>query len=230
MITSVFFDLGDTLIDRELVYKNRTDLNLRTFKEFEIEVSADKFNSALKATLEEGKKYDGKLKPLGIFSFLLCKNLGKEVSMHTATDIDKKFLEYSLKYTKLKESAEDILKYIKNKKILLILISNFDSYTGNRLIDDFGLRKYFDYILISEEFGAEKSTIAPFMFILKKFNLNPEKCIMVGDNETEDIIAAKELGIKTARIVQRKHGINSKADFVIERLDELIEIFKQNGV
>lgn len=226
MITSVFFDLGDTLIDRDLVYKNREDLNLRTFKEFGMEVSVDEFNSALKATLEEGKNYDGKLKPLGIFSFLLCKNLGKEVNMHTAAEIDKRFLEHSLKYTRLKEGTENILKYIKNKKYLLVLISNFDSYTGNRLVDDFDLRKYFDYILISEEFGAEKSTITPFKFIIKKFNLNPEKCIMIGDNETEDVIAAKGLGIKTARIVQKKDNVNSNADFIIERLDELREILK----
>ena len=47
---------------------------------------------------------------------------------------------------------------------------------------------------------------------------------MIGDEE-RDIIAGKEAGCKTIRVIN-KIGINSRADYIIKEIKEILNIIK----
>ena len=69
------------------------------------------------------------------------------------------------------------------------------------------------------------------------FNVKANECIYVGDNPNKDFIGAKELGMKTIRII-RKNGdhINTfldnahEADYIIKNLYELKELLIKENI
>jgi FMN phosphatase YigB (HAD superfamily) len=85
------------------------------------------------------------------------------------------------------------------------------------------LRKYFDVIVISEELGYEKSKLIPFIYALKKLRAKPTEVLMIGDDEYEDIIPAKKLGILTIKIVRNMQEKTS-ANWKIKKLNEIFQI------
>lgn len=75
--------------------------------------------------------------------------------------------------------------------------------------------------IISGEGKYKKSLKNQFPYILKTYNLNPDRCISIGDQENSDIIPAKKLGIKTILISKNK---SKYADFTISDIKEILEI------
>jgi putative hydrolase of the HAD superfamily len=85
---------------------------------------------------------------------------------------------------------------------------------------------YFEDVFVSEELGEEKSQ-SFFRKALKRIGCKPEEALMVGDREDADIVPAKAIGIKTARMLSGKFKSNpSVADFQINRISEIPTILK----
>ncbi len=76
------------------------------------------------------------------------------------------------------------------------LISNAaDEQNVQRLIDGFGLRGYFDPIIISAAVGVRKPNPRIFDFVLRPWGLPPEAVVMVGDTLGADILGAQLAGL-----------------------------------
>ena len=58
------------------------------------------------------------------------------------------------------------------------------------------LSKYIDFLVTSEEAGAEKPDKKIFNLALQKMKLSKSKVIMIGDNIKKDIKGAESIGIK----------------------------------
>lgn len=83
------------------------------------------------------------------------------------------------------------------------------------------LALFFEDVFVSEALGEDKSE-AFYRKILKALTARPEDCLMVGDNEERDIVPAKAIGMKTARMFSGKHAsMPTKADFSIKDVSEL---------
>ncbi len=200
MLRALFFDLGGTLVDisdwnsdeafaydLEVLHSLGTNLSLsQCRREFD------------KARLQLNALYKGSPKrhQTGLVFTTVCKNLGLSTDPKIAIETDYKVLNELLKKAKLAEGAIELLKWGKSKGMKLALITNGSIMRTNALIDRFGLRGYFDCVLISEEVGYEKSTGVPFKAALRKLGLFPEQVIMIGDNPEEDEAGAKKAGIK----------------------------------
>ncbi len=59
-----------------------------------------------------------------------------------------------------------------------------------------GISELFDFIVTSEEAGAEKPGKAIFQLALEKMRLSESEVVMIGDDDTKDIYGANTLGIK----------------------------------
>ncbi|CAG9761473.1 unnamed protein product [Ceutorhynchus assimilis] len=89
-----------------------------------------------------------------------------------------------------------ILSYIRNKKIPMGVISNFDPRLEAILINT-KLKHYFEFLLTSYENGFEKPDKRIFDLALEKSNLTnlkPEECLHIGDKPHLDYAAAKNAG------------------------------------
>lgn len=84
----------------------------------------------------------------------------------------------------------------------------------------------FDYVITFDETRAKKPSLKPFLYLLKKLNLRPEECLMVGDSLKRDIAPAKSLEFKTifAKYGEDKEKARVKPDYVINDIKELLKI------
>jgi len=89
-----------------------------------------------------------------------------------------------------------------------------------------GLDHYFDAVLTPHELKAFKPAPDFFFNALKKIEVEPERAIFIGDDYTNDIIAAKQIGLWTAWYNNRQQAIEDGGypyhDVEIAHLSELL--------
>jgi len=97
------------------------------------------------------------------------------------------------------------------------------------------LSHFFDVVVAYDDTIERKPHRAPFENALKKLNLKPEECIMVGDWIDGDINGAKKVGMKTcfARYGWQKalggDPDKSGADYVIDKFDDILNIIQKEN-
>ncbi len=99
--------------------------------------------------------------------------------------------------------VKEILSQLK-EKYQLILISNTDCFSINKVLDKFELKPYFDRIFLSYQLGIIKTDKNFLKHVLSEINLDVNDCVLVGDSIQSDIIPAKRLGMN-AILIDRKN-------------------------
>ena len=90
------------------------------------------------------------------------------------------------------------------------------------------LYRYFDVVMASAEAGCAKPDLRLFQMALQKAKCEPNEAVMVGDRLDNDIIPAKELGLKTVwvrqgyAIYQSVDDERKRLDYIVDSIDELI--------
>ncbi len=158
------------------------------------------------------------------------KYLEKEVSEDQLKFMIDNFLEFYFrncsKKSKLYKNVISSLKKLK-PKFKIGLCTNKRQHLTEKILEDFKIEKYFDFVLGSGPSLKLKPEIEMLDFSLKKLECKPENSIMVGDSYN-DIIPAKKLGMKSIFVTygygEMDDSIN--ADFVINTFSEIIKILK----
>ena len=201
-IKAIFFDLGDTLVNNAILNDELAEINLQAFKEMGSSISIDDVKSLFQLAkrivnirYSSPKKHNPKLYLKEMFELEGIKQDKDIIEKYS-----KMIREYRIDNSVLFDGTHELLSCLK-KSFKLAIVSNSDNYTANKTIDKHDLRKYFDVVVISEDIGYEKNTGIPFENALHCLKLRPEEVIMIGDNEEEDIIPAKKLGM---RVMQYK--------------------------
>ena len=97
----------------------------------------------------------------------------------------------------------------------LAVVSNFDGRL-RMILEHLGISKFFPYIFVSSEVGADKPDPEIFRRALKFMNLQPNEALHVGDDPERDWEAASAASL---RVFKLDRGKNS--------LGELVENFEQ---
>ena len=126
---------------------------------------------------------------------------------------------------KLFEGVELILKQLRKRYRLGIVSSNSEENI-KKILKENGVDKLFDYIYsASSLFGKHKN----LKRLIKKYKLNLEEVIYVGD-EDRDILAAKKVGIKVVAVTwgynSKEKLMKEKPDYLVSSPKELEKIFK----
>ena len=90
--------------------------------------------------------------------------------------------------------AEPMLKVLKERRLMLGVISNFD-YRVYGILNGLGLGAYFDTVTISSEAGWAKPAPEIFKAALARHAVAPQQSIHVGDSEHMDFAGARASGI-----------------------------------
>lgn len=185
----VGFDLYNTLLQIETEYEDIVTYYSFTQylkNDFNIEYDSDKFkddylneyNKTIK-NLEFGREYN----VMDIFQKLFPDIKDEKL----LSEIIYKFRVASRNLLRVDKKLSDLLNYLKQKYIL-ILLTNAQSYYTINEIKMFGLHKYFDNIIISSETGYKKPAKEIFDISLAKYNdISPDECIYIGDDFKSDI-------------------------------------------
>lgn len=200
----IFFDVGSTLVDEAKAYDHRaremiegTDITFSTFDSKRVELARQGF--------------DGNSEAIKYFGL-------KKTPWHSEDE------------TPFVDSLET-LEILKRRGYNLGIIANQPFGTAKR-IDEWGLSKYFDVVAASAELGVAKPNKLIFEKAFEMAGCQPHNSVMVGDRLDNDIAPAKSLGMRTVwirkglSIYQSVELGKNIADWVIDNLSDLIEIFK----
>ena len=123
--------------------------------------------------------------------------LGFKTQLLFTLDLEQTYWRTFLQSCKLFPNVRDLLHKLNDLNIQTAIITDLNSQIQFRKIIFFGLEKYFDYVVTSEEAGSDKPNKAPFELALKKLDLMPNQCWMIGDNLKADILGGKNCGLTT---------------------------------
>jgi putative hydrolase of the HAD superfamily len=194
MITTVAFDLDDTLYD-EIEYcksgfaaVSEFLANLpgapaaeRVFATFWKQFTAGNRTKTFDAALRElGISYDDKL-------------IGSAVEVYR-NHIPK---------IALPQDSRDVLCQLSTKYTLALLTDGF--LPAQQLkVQALGIEKYFKCVVYTEQLGRNcwKPSPAGFEKLIQTLNATPENTVYVADNEKKDFIAPNKLGFLTVQIIR----------------------------
>jgi len=133
---------------------------------------------------------------LSLERFLYPLRIVGNENIELAQKLGKDFLYRTTLQTNLVDGAIEILEYLKAKGYTLSIISNGFVEVQYTKLRRSGLLPYFDHIFLSEEIGCQKPDIRFFDAVIKKLNVTPSDCVVIGDNLQTDILGAQNAGIK----------------------------------
>jgi len=207
MIKEVIFDLDQTLIDSK-------DAHLAALIDaLEREGYPTKIEWVYGYTSDNIVKYNFKDIPDDIL---------ERIVLHK-----KRVLSNYLKLIKVLPGAIELLKFLKKKKIQIVLVTNNTHKEINEILEEIGLTGYFDDI-IGKEDAEPKPSPHPVIKAIKDINFPLEEIIYIGDSDT-DIEAAKAAGIPVMINTQCHDTaeLKDKADWVVINLREALKIIKE---
>lgn len=230
-VEAVLFDLFDTLLLLEgdetyyepclrkmhaFLVENGVDVSFEGFSCVYFEVR-DRFYSESRESLEEPH-----------FNVRVSQVLQRLGYSHNVADpvvvgATNAFAEEFMRHIQPDRDAVDVLQKLRSK-YKLGLVSNFGIPECARdLLERFGLRVYFDVVVISGEVNQRKPSPEIFRKALRALSVSPSKAVFVGDMLDLDIKGPKDLGIKTVLIKRRPMEADAdvQPDFVITSLTEL---------
>ena len=120
-----------------------------------------------------------------------CMGLGSQVLL--ALDYEQTYWRTFLSSVVLFEGVKAFLDDIRLLGIPTAIVTDLTAQIQFRKILYFGLDKYFDYIITSEEVGFDKPHPVPFIMAVEKISPKGKNYIwMIGDDSEADIRGAKE--------------------------------------
>jgi len=133
----------------------------------------------------------------------------------------------------LEDDAPGILQKLKSNNYHLGIFSNAgDDKDVHDLIENFGIRSYFDFVLTSAACYYRKPHARAFEIALAQWSISPEDAAMVGDSLEADIFGAKNLNMKSIWITRRAQFTADEAqraqpDFSLSDLTEIFPTLEQ---
>ncbi len=187
--------------------------------------------------VDESKVYEDSMKRIADLSGLTYEQIYKDVmsfykenkkgDLEAARKLGVKLPKWEAQYERLYTDTKDCLD--KLSRIYKIgVIANQSLGTAERL-ENFGVRKYFDLIIASAEEGISKPDRRIFEIALERSNCKPENAVMIGDRIDNDIVPAKQLGMKAIWIKQGFGGLwnitdaSEKADIEVNNLSDILK-------
>jgi putative hydrolase of the HAD superfamily len=220
MITTVVFDLDDTLYDEIDYCKSGFTAVTDFLAELPETPPAERIFSALWKQFTAGnrmKTFNTALDELDISYD--DKRIEQLVNVYRS---------HIPKIT-LPEDSRDVLCELRAKYTLALLTDGFLPAQELK-VQSLGIEKYFKYIVYTEQLGREfwKPSPAGFEKIIQTLNAKPENMVYIADNEKKDFIAPNKLGFLTVQLIRsaRIHTSISaesgaKAQFIIHKISQL---------
>lgn len=204
MIKAVFFDWFDTLAHYE---PPRQELYSQTLREFGIQISpreltpgiaaADKYflDESMRSPIEKRSPQEQGEVYLRYQGIVLAKS-GIQTERELLVKLLKKMqtLLQGLSLV-LFDDVLPTLKTLKERNLTLGLLTNA-SRNILALQSTLGLEPYLDFVVTSQEVGADKPEPPVFLEALRRAAVKPSEAIHVGDHYNVDVIGARQVGIK----------------------------------
>ena len=198
----LFFDIGSTLVDETKVYDD-------IFQKIAV---------AAGVPAEE-------VKTRAIGFYRQNKRGHREVMRLLGVE----YPEWSPRYEELYPDTVKCLQTLGEKYHLGIIANQIPG--AEKRLEGMGIRRYFDLIVSSAEEGVAKPDPRIFRIALTRACCTPDQAVMIGDRIDNDIVPAKQMGMKTVWIKQGMgkywniQGDCETPEYEVNSLTELLSVF-----
>jgi HAD superfamily hydrolase (TIGR01549 family) len=211
---AVLIDLDNTLYNYDLAHSEAMRALEKKFFDtlkvpaklfyFYYSKSREKIHKSLKNTASSHSRL------LYIQNMIEYMGLGSSISI--VSNFEQTYWNNFLLNIELFDGAEDFLNDLRMLSIPIVLITDLSSHIQFRKLISIGLDAYFDYIVTSEEAGAEKPSELPFRIALQKLNIKEGKDLwMIGDSLDLDIKGSKK-AIKATTLLKKNKKFSRDSD------------------
>ncbi len=234
MIEAVLFDFGGTLVDQDVFLSSARDSAIEAILKFYNRQNnlmpelREQYHKISKEVWKKHQKTSPRLKERkarGELFRRLIVQIGEIPQPEAIREAFHGLVEGAVNSNCIYPNTPMILNTLRDRYHLAIVSNGLAAYTWNCLKHN-RLLSFFSARIISEEAGLEKPDPKAFWRALEKLKVDPSKAIMVGNMLWEDILGAKNAGIRSVWInnnePQRKVTVH--ADFEITEIGEVIEV------
>lgn len=231
-IRHILFDLGGTLMysrgDWAPIIQNADQALSQKLNEYNIKLDTRVFRTRLYKYYEQREK-DFRETSYHFVLGELLEELGYE-------DFDESVIRsaldamYAVTQTNwcIEEDTITTIQKLKSEDYHLGIFSNAgDDKDVQELIESFGIREYFDFVLTSAACYYRKPHPRSFEMALARWSISAKDAVMIGDSLEADIYGAKSLDMQTIWLTRRAQFNDDivqriQPDFSLRSLDELL--------
>lgn len=245
MITSVLFDMGGTLEDIFVDAQSEAEA-IKKLNEMLLSYGLDPGVGLeeLKTRVDEGWKAYGKyrdscdveLKPIEIWCGYVLKEFGfpREKLAPRCEEIAHMW-EVTHYHRSLRPRVAEMLDGLKGLGLKLGIVSNTAAlYQVFDILEEYGIRDYFQDVTLSSVTGIRKPCPDIFRVAMCQLRSKPEECVYVGDTISRDIIGSKRAGFAKAIQIcsqltkEKDSGIHREfePDYMVEDIYEVYPIVR----
>jgi len=120
-----------------------------------------------------------------------------------------------------------VLQELNDRGYKLGIITDGNVRRQKRKIDALNIGYFFDTVVFTEELDHPKPSPIPYQKALDELNATPHNSFYIGDNPVLDFKGAKEVGMRTVRVLTgefKNISSDESVDHEIEELKELLNI------
>ena len=229
MITTLFWDIDDTILD----FKRGEGAALRqTLREIGMEPTDEvvrlysEINEGLWKRLERGEVTRAEIL-VGRFEALFSA-LGFSGDAAATQDLYFSFLGEQHDYI---SGARELLDAL-HGRYRMYAVSNGTTSIQTRRMTAADLNRYFDGIFLSQSLGAEKPSKAFFDACFAEMpDVRRDESLIIGDSLTSDMRGGENAGLKTCwfNTHGKENSLGVRVDYEIASLEELLPLLEQIG-
>jgi len=225
----LLLDLDDTLINSTESYAFGQKAAFKYIKKLVPRLTETRFNKLYQQAKEQTHKqlkhtassHNRLLYFQKIFETLKLSPNPKQLD-----EIEDLFWKEANKKLKLYPNVKETLLAIKKHGLKICLVSDLTAEVQMEKLRKLRLNNLIDFIVTSEEAGADKPDPRNFKLALKKSQTKPNEAIMLGDDYVKDILGAKKAGIEGVYCGSKPAP---KADYQIQSFKELLPIILRSN-
>ena len=209
MLKAVIFDFDGVIVDSET--KKFNDLAF-ALKDFNLSLKSNDFQNFI------GKKRGFFLKQ----RFNLPKDKIKKIMGRIRTLEIKNIKEY-----KLIDGIKELLLFLHSKKIKIIITTGSKKIFVQKILEEYNITKYFDFIISGELFIKSKPDSECYQITLDKLGMSSKECVVIEDS-VAGVLAAKKLNILVFGLTTYYTNKELKTNQVFKNHIEILNYLQQN--
>ena len=140
--------------------------------------------------------------------------LGMKSQVLFALDFEQTYWRNFLSNSVLNPGVLEFLQLAKNAGVTLVNITDLTAQIQFRKLIYFEIDTYFDFVVTSEEAGADKPDKSIFDLAINKSGVKPEDAWVIGDDASRDIVGGIAAGLVAIQFIGNKPsiGVTKKID------------------
>lgn len=233
MITSIVFDVDDTIYDQQGPYRLAMEKCFPDFDMSHINQAYIRFRHysdiGFPKVIAEEMTTD-------YFRFWRCKETLLEFNYREIGEAEGKYFqevyEYELEHITMLDEMRLTLDFLKSKNIPIGVITNGPTEHQLKKVKKLGLYDYVEpqRVIVSQATGFQKPQKEIFNLAAKQFGMNPSTTLYVGDSYDNDVMGAFNGGWHSMWFNHRgrtlKPGTKPVYDIAIDNFDQLFGAVK----